>query len=184
MTIHYCTQCGSTVTTRTLSGDERARQVCTACGNIHYQNPKMVVGCIPEYENRVLLCKRNIQPRRGKWTLPAGFLENGESVREGAMRETYEEARLRVKIIAPYRLFDLVFVNQLYLMFRARILVPEYGPTHESSEVRLFHEDDMPWDEIAFPVIRQTLLHYFSERRTGRFEFQSLELAKPRDIIR
>ena len=184
MTIHYCTKCGSAVKTRTLSNDERARQVCTACGNIHYQNPKVVVGCIPEYDNRVLLCRRNIEPRRGKWTLPAGFLENDESVREGAMRETYEEARLRVKIIEPYRLFDLVFVNQLYLMFRARILVPEYGPTRESSEVKLLLEDDIPWDDIAFPVIQQTLLHYFSERRTGRFEFQSLELAKPPDITR
>ena len=184
MTIHYCTKCGSAVKTRTLSNDERARQVCTACGNIHYQNPKVVVGCIPEYDNRVLLCRRNIEPRRGKWTLPAGFLENDESVREGAMRETYEEARLRVKIIEPYRLFDLVFVNQLYLMFRARILVPEYGPTRESSEVKLLLEDDIPWDDIAFPVIQQTLLHYFSDRRTGRFEFQSLELAKPPDIIR
>ncbi len=181
MNIHYCTQCGSTVETRIPSGDERARQVCTVCGNIHYQNPKMVVGCIPEYENHILLCRRDIEPRRGKWTLPAGFLENGESVREGAMRETNEEARVRVKIIAPYRLFDLVFVNQMYLMFRARILVPEFGPTRESSEVKLVHEKDIPWDDIAFPVIQKTLLHYFRDRKTGAFEFQSLELAKPSD---
>jgi len=141
----------------------------------------MVVGCIPEYENHILLCRRDIEPRRGKWTLPAGFLENGESVREGAMRETNEEARVRVKIIAPYRLFDLVFVNQMYLMFRARILVPEFGPTRESSEVKLVHEKDIPWDDIAFPVIQKTLLHYFRDRKTGAFEFQSLELAKPSD---
>jgi ADP-ribose pyrophosphatase YjhB (NUDIX family) len=184
MTIHYCTQCGSKVETRTLSDDERSRQVCTACGNIHYQNPKIVVGCIPEYEDRILLCRRDIEPRRGKWTLPAGFLENGESVREGAMRETYEEARLRVKIIAPYRLFDLAFVNQVYLMFRARILVPEYGSTRESSEVKLLHEQDIPWDDIAFTVIQETLLDYFRDRAAGRFEFQSLELAKPSNIIR
>jgi len=180
MTIHYCTQCGATVETRIPPSDEQVRQICTVCGNIHYQNPKMVVGCIPEYENRILLCRRNIEPRRGKWTLPAGFLENNESVREGAMRETYEEARLRVKIIAPYRLFDLVFVNQLYLMFRARILVPEFGPTHESSEVKLIHEHDIPWDDIAFPVIQETLLHFFRDRKTGTFEFQNLEIRRNR----
>ncbi len=181
MSIQYCTQCGSKVETRIPPGDERARHVCTVCGNIHYQNPKMVVGCIPEYENRILLCRRDIEPRRGKWTLPAGFLENGESVRDGALRETFEEARLRAEIIAPYRLFDLVFVNQIYLMFRARILVPEFGPTHESSEVKLVYENDIPWDDIAFPVIQKTLLHYFRDRKTGIFEFQSLELAKPLD---
>lgn len=180
MTIHYCTQCGATVETRIPPRDEQARQICTVCGNIHYQNPKMVVGSIPEYENRILLCRRNIEPRRGKWTLPAGFLENNESVREGAMRETYEEARLRVKIIAPYRLFDLVFVNQLYLMFRAQILVPEFGPTHESSEVKLVHENDIPWDDIAFPVIQKTLLHFFRDRETGTFEFQNLEIRRNR----
>ena len=100
------------------------------------------------------------------------------------MRETFEEARVRVEIIAPYRLFDLVFVNQVYLIFRARILVPEYGPTRESSEVKLVHEDDIPWDDIAFPVIQKTLLHYFRERRTGILEFQSLELAIPPGVIR
>jgi ADP-ribose pyrophosphatase YjhB (NUDIX family) len=164
--------------TRIPTGDDRVRLVCTACGNIHYQNPKVVVGCIPEYENRILLCRRDIEPRRGKWTLPAGFLENDESVREGALRETYEEAQVRVEILAPYRLFDLVFVNQIYLMFRARILVPEFGPTHESSEVKLVHENDIPWEDIAFPVIQKTLLHYFRDRKTGMFEFQSLQLAE------
>ena len=169
---------------RMPSGDDRARHVCTVCEQVHYQNPKMVVGSIPEFENRILLCRRNIDPCRGKWTLPAGFLENSESVREGAKRETYEETRVRVKIIAPYRLFDLVFVNQLYLMFRARILIPEFGPTHESSEVKLVHEKDIPWDHIAFPVIQKTLRHYFRDRRKGVFDFQSLELAKPPGDIR
>ena len=182
--MNFCSQCGNPVALSIPADDDRPRHVCPSCGTIHYMNPKLVVGCIPEWKGRILMCRRDIEPRRGYWTLPAGFLENDESVREGAMRETYEEARLRVKIIEPYRLFDLVFVNQLYLMFRARILVPEYGPTRESSEVKLLLEDDIPWDDIAFPVIQQTLLHYFSERRTGRFEFQSLELAKPPDIIR
>ena len=184
MRIQYCMDCGSATELRTPSGDERARHVCTACGKIHYQNPKVVVGCIPEYEDRILLCRRDIEPRRGKWTLPAGFLESNESVRDGALRETYEEAQLRAEIIAPYRLFDLVFVNQIYLMFRARILVPEFGPTLESSEVKLVHEKDIPWENMAFPVIEKTLLHYFRDRKKGTFEFLSFELAEPQGAIR
>jgi ADP-ribose pyrophosphatase YjhB (NUDIX family) len=178
MCIHFCTNCGASVEKRIPKGDNHDRYVCTVCGSVHYQNPKMVVGCIPEYERQILLCKRDIEPRRGKWTLPAGFLENNETVREGALRETYEEARVRVKIIAPYRLFDLAFVSQMYLMFRARILVPEFSPTPESSEVRLVKEDEVPWDEIAFPVIERTLQHYFKDRMSRRFQFKSLEISK------
>jgi len=182
-TVQYCSTCGADVEKGIPPGDDHPRYICTACGCIHYQNPKLVVGCIPEYEDRILLCRRDIEPRRGKWTLPAGFLENGESVREGALRETYEEARLRVEIIAPFRLFDLAFVNQLYLMFRASITVPEFGPTHESSEVRLFFENEIPWDDIAFPVIAKTLQHYFSGRVKGQFPFQSLELSESSSAI-
>jgi ADP-ribose pyrophosphatase YjhB (NUDIX family) len=174
--VEYCTLCGAGVEQRIPPGDEHPRYICKTCGNIHYQNPKLVVGCIPEYQGRILLCKRDIEPRRGKWTLPAGFLENGETVREGALRETYEEARVRVKIIAPFRLFDLAFVNQLYLMFRASISVPNFSSTPESSEVRLVLEKDIPWDDIAFPVIERTLQHYFRDRIKGAYPFQSLEL--------
>lgn len=180
MHIHYCTQCGGPVERRIPEGDDRSRHVCPACGAVHYLNPKVVVGCIPEYDNRILICRRNIEPRRGKWTLPAGFLENGESLREGALRETYEESRARVEIIAPFRLYDLVFVNQLYLMFRARMLSPVFGPTHESSEVRLVKENEIPWSDIAFTVIDETLRHYFMHRATGTFEFLSLELKEQR----
>lgn len=178
MNIRFCTNCGHSVEKRIPNGDDRARYVCPSCGNIHYQNPKLVVGCIPEYEGQILLCKRDIEPRRGKWTLPAGFLENKETVREGALRETYEETLARVKIIAPYRLFDLAFVSQVYLMFRARILSPEFGTTPESSEVVLVHEKAVPWNDIAFPVIQKTLQHYFRDRMNGQFEFQSLELSE------
>jgi len=183
MSITYCTHCGSTVERRIPADDDRSRHICTTCGNVHYQNPKLIVGCIPEYENRILICKRDIEPRKGKWTLPAGFLENNESVREGAMRETFEEARARVDIIAPYRLFDLAFVSQVYLMFRARILVPEFGPTHESSEVKLVHENDIPWNDIAFPVIKRTLVDFFNDRTAGAFEFQSHELSNQQNLI-
>jgi ADP-ribose pyrophosphatase YjhB (NUDIX family) len=182
--VQYCSACGAGVEKRIPPGDDHLRYVCNDCGTIHYQNPKLVVGCIPEYQNRILLCRRDIEPRRGKWTLPAGFLENGETVREGAWRETYEEARVRVEIIAPFRLFDLAFVNQLYLMFRASIAVPEFSPTPESSEVRLVLEKDIPWEEIAFPVIAKTLQHYFRDRSKGDFQFQSLELSESTSSIK
>ena len=182
--VQYCTACGAIVEKRIPPGDDHPRYVCTACGSIHYQNPKLVVGCIPEYQERILICRRDIEPRKGKWTLPAGFLENGETVREGAMRETLEEARVRVEIIAPFRLFDLAFVNQLYLMFRASITVPEFGPTPESSEVRLVHENDIPWEDIAFPVIEKTLRHYFRDRIEGQFSFKSLELSESTSAIK
>ena len=182
--VQYCSTCGAGVEKGIPPGDDHPRYICTACGSIHYQNPKLVVGCIPEYQDHILLCKRDIEPRRGKWTLPAGFLENGETVREGALRETYEEARVRVEIIAPFRLFDLAFVNQLYLMFRASMTVPDFSPTPESSEVRLVLEKDIPWEEIAFPVIEKTLRHYFRDRINGHFPFQSLELSESTSAIK
>ena len=183
-TVRYCSTCGAGVEKRIPSGDDHLRYVCKICGNIHYQNPKLVVGCVPEYQDRILICRRNIEPCRDKWTLPAGFLENGETVRAGALRETYEEARVRVDIIAPYRLFDLAFVNQLYLMFRASIRVPDFGPTPESSEVKLVYEKEIPWEDIAFPVIKKTLRQYFRDRTKGHFPFQSLELSANTSAIK
>jgi ADP-ribose pyrophosphatase YjhB (NUDIX family) len=145
--------------------DDHVRAVCTQCAHVHYENPKMVVGCIPVFKDRILLCKRNIEPQKGKWTLPAGYLENKESVQDGAARETLEETRAHVQIIAPYRLFNILFVDQIYLMFRARMADESFGPTSESTEVRLFRETDIPWDEIAFEVIRQTLIDFFQDRK-------------------
>jgi len=174
--IKFCPMCGSTVSREIPDGDDHLRHVCHNCGNIQYQNPKVVVGCIPEWEDRILFCRRDIEPQRGKWTLPAGFMENGETAAEGAKRETWEEAGSRVRIIAPYRLYDLPFVNQVYVMFRASMLNADFRTTQESSEVRLMEEKNVPWKEIAFPVIRETLKSYFKDRRAGRFEFLNLEL--------
>jgi ADP-ribose pyrophosphatase YjhB (NUDIX family) len=151
--------------------DDHERAVCEKCGLIHYTNPKMVVGCIPEMDGKLLLCKRNIEPRKGFWTLPAGYLENGETVQDGAIRETREETRAKVAIIEPYRLFNILFVNQIYLMFRARLLSDQFGPTEESTHVRLFDEDQIPWDQMAFKVIQQTLEDYYQDKPREKYPF-------------
>jgi len=160
----YCSNCGAPVKLEIPPGDDRERFVCETCRTIHYQNPKLVVGCIPEWEDKILICRRAINPRYGKWTVPAGFLENGETVSDGAVRETFEEARARVEIIAPYALFDLTFINQVYLMYRARLLDLSYAPGEESLEVELVALNHIPWDELAFPVIRETLKQYVKDR--------------------
>ena len=181
--IKFCTLCGGTVTRLVPEDDDHVRDVCTKCGNVHYQNPKMVVGCIPEAGSRILLCLRNIEPAKGKWTLPAGYLENHETVEQGAARETLEETRARVDIISPYRLFNIVHVSQIYLMFRAGLVTEDFGPTSESMDVRLFHEDEIPWDEISFPVIRKTLVHYFKDRQNKDFPFKIGDIYPGKKII-
>jgi ADP-ribose pyrophosphatase YjhB (NUDIX family) len=138
----------------------------------------MVVGCIPETEGRVLLCRRSIEPCYGKWTLPAGYLENGETVADGARREAFEEARARVEILAPYALYNICHVNQIYLMFRSRLKDHNFRAGSESLEVALFDEADIPWEEIAFQVIRETLIQYYMDRRTGRFPFHMGDIPK------
>ncbi len=158
--MRFCSQCGAPVVQRIPDGDDRPRYVCDACSTIHYQNPKLVVGCIPEWEGRILLCRRAIEPRRGLWTLPAGFMENGETTQEGAARETLEEAQARVAIGAPYALFNLPHINQVYLIFRAQLLGGEFAPGPESLETRLFSAAEIPWAELAFPVIKETLKLY------------------------
>jgi ADP-ribose pyrophosphatase YjhB (NUDIX family) len=131
----------------------------------------MVVGCIPEFEDKILLCRRAIEPCADKWTLPAGYLENGETVSACAAREAYEEAYANVEILTPYALYNICDVNQVYLMFRARLLDRDFKPGNESKEVRLFAEQEIPWDQIAFTVIQATLTQYFKDRRDGLFPF-------------
>ncbi|MCP4117983.1 MAG: NUDIX hydrolase [Desulfobacteraceae bacterium] len=176
--MNFCQNCGGGVEERIPPGDDRNRAVCARCGRVYYQNPIMVVGCIPLWEESVLLCRRDIEPCRGLWTLPAGYLENGETVEEGAMRETWEETRARVELIAPYRLFNITFVNQIYMMFLANLGNRDFGPTPESSEVRLFKEAEIPWNELAFTVIHETLRHFFEDRKNNRFPFSVQEIEK------
>ncbi len=150
-------------------GDNRLRHICPSCGAIHYQNPKVVVGCIPVWEDRVLLCRRAIEPRYGLWTVPAGFMENGETSQQGAARETLEEACARVAVEGLYTLFNLPHINQVYLLYRSRLLDLDFAAGDESLEVALFQEAEIPWQEIAFPVIRESLRLYFADRSRGEF---------------
>ncbi len=179
----FCSACGSDrVEFRIPDGDNLARFICAACGTIHYQNPKVVVGCLPEWEDRVLLCKRAIEPRLGLWTLPAGFLENGETVAAGAARETLEEAGARIEIGPLYTMISLPHISQIYMMFRARLVDLDFGPGPESLEVRLFLEDEIPWEELAFRTIGRTLRNYFLDRKLGSFptRVSTLERRLPR----
>jgi ADP-ribose pyrophosphatase YjhB (NUDIX family) len=165
----FCSQCGAEVEINIPKGDNRPRHVCISCGVIHYQNPKIVVGCIPVWEDKVLLCRRAIEPRYGLWTVPAGFMENGETSQQGAARETQEEACAEVEVESLYTLFNLPHINQVYLLFRSRLLNLDFTAGEESLEVGLFEEAEIPWDEIAFPVVKETLRLYFSDRESGRF---------------
>ncbi len=166
----YCSQCGASLSFHVPPGDDRHRYVCDDCGMVHYENPKVVVGCIPEWEGKLLLCRRAIEPGHGKWTLPAGYLENGETAEQGAVRETYEETGARVEIVQPYALFSLTFADHIYFMFHARMSGPQFAPGKESLSVGLFSESEIPWSEIAFNVIRETLERFFRDRSQNRFQ--------------
>ena len=174
----YCSRCGSPVVSSTPPGDDRPRYMCNACGAIHYQNPRVVVGCIPEWQDQILLCTRAIEPRYGYWTLPAGFLENGETVTEGAMRETLEEAGAAVYDLVPYGLYNICHVNQIYLMFRGRLSDLSFKPGLESLDVRLFAPEEIPWDDLAFPVIEKTLARYTEDRIRSKFRFHIADVER------
>ena len=156
----FCTYCGNKLIKEIPEGDHFERQVCKKCNSIHYQNPKMVVGTLPIWEEKILLCKRAIDPQLGFWTLPCGFLENNETVEEGALRETKEESNASVKLIKPFTLYSIPKVNQVYLVFLAEMTNAKFSTTVESSEVRLFAIADIPWDDIAFTSIKFTLRQY------------------------
>jgi len=175
----YCSLCGGTIELRIPPDDNRVRHVCTACGEIHYQNPKLIVGAIPEWQGRILLCRRAIEPRHGLWTLPAGFMENGETTSQAAARETLEEANAQVDIGELYTLYNVPYINQVHLLFRATLLNPDFSPGIESLEVRLFDEPDIPWDTLAFRAVRFTLQHYFADRKSGVFRFRSGDIPPP-----
>jgi ADP-ribose pyrophosphatase YjhB (NUDIX family) len=168
--MNFCSTCGSArLEHRVPDGDHLPRFVCPDCGAIHYRNPKVVVGCLPEWGDQILLCRRAIEPRHGLWTLPAGFLENGETLAAGAARETLEEADARVDLLELYTVINLPQIGQIYMMFRSRLLDLDFGPGPESLEVRLFREDEIPWETIAFRTIGRTLRNYFVDRRSGAF---------------
>jgi ADP-ribose pyrophosphatase YjhB (NUDIX family) len=176
----YCSACGALVELRQPPDDNRLRYVCPSCSTIHYQNPNMVIGAIPEWiDGRILLCRRAIEPRHGFWTLPAGFMENGETTTEAAIRETLEEANAQIAIGELYSMYNLPYINQVHMLFRARLLDLNFFPGVESLEVKLFEEQDIPWDDLAFRPVRFTLQHYFADRKTGNFQFHIGDLAPP-----
>ncbi len=167
--MNYCTLCGATVALRIPEGDDRERFVCTACEVVHYVNPRVIVGCVPVYEGRILLCKRAIEPRLGYWTLPAGFMENGETTVQGAARETWEEARARVTELELYRVFDVPHINQVYMFYRCNVVDGEFGVGPESIDSGFYRQEDIPWGEIAFPVVQETLQEFFTDSASGHF---------------
>ena len=169
----FCSSCGSHLVEKIPRDDDRRRHVCPSCDTVHYQNPKIVTGCLPVWEDSVLLCRRAIEPRSGYWTVPAGFMELDETVEQGAVRETWEEARAHVEIQAPYSMFNLPHVNQLYVIYRARLKNLDFRPGPESEDVRLFAEQDIPWDDLAFGTVRQTLRFFFGDRPGGRFPMRT-----------
>ena len=166
--MNFCNQCGSKVELRTPPGDHLPRYVCDACGTIHYQNPLLVVGCVPEYEGRILLCRRAIEPRRGFWTVPAGFMENGETLQQAAARETREEALAEVEVGSLLTVVHVLHARQVHVFFRARLRVPQFGAGTESLEVELVRPEEIPWADIAFPSTDYTLRRYLEDRAAQR----------------
>jgi ADP-ribose pyrophosphatase YjhB (NUDIX family) len=177
----YCSNCGEPVIVRIPAGDNRERHVCETCDTIHYQNPKIVAGCVPVWYDKILLCRRAIEPRYGLWTLPAGFMENGESTIQAAARETREEANAIVENLVLYGLYNLIHINQVYLMFRGDLKDGQASAGEESLEVDLFSEPDIPWRELAFPVVRETLERYFEERRQGVYQVHAGDIIRKTD---
>lgn len=165
----FCGQCGSRGSMKVPPDDNRERFVCDNCWHIHYDNPRVIVGVLPTLGDQVLLCKRAIEPRKGYWTLPAGFLENGESCADGAARETWEESQATVENLDLYCMFDLPYINQIYMFFKSEMSNGHYDSGPESLEVELFDEQDVPWQELAFPVIASTLKYFFEDRKQGLF---------------
>ncbi len=177
--MNYCSNCGQNVDFRIPTGDTLPRHVCDHCGTIHYVNPKVVVGAIPEWEDRILLCRRAIEPRHGYWTLPAGFMENAETTAAAAARETLEEACARIDVGEMFTLINVPHISQVHIVYRARLLDLDFAPGDESLEVALFSEQDIPWKQIAFRTIGLTLRHYFDDRRRGCFVFHACDLELP-----
>ena len=178
--IRYCTQCGSGNINFTIpEGDSYQRYVCADCSFIHYQNPNIVAGSLIIHDDQVLLCKRAIEPRKGRWTLPAGFMENHETVAEAAQRETWEEARARVKLHQLYTIFNLPHINQVYMIYYGELDGDKFAAGPESLEVSLFTLDEIPWDQLAFATIRETLKLYCKDVERGKLGLHCGDIVRP-----
>ena len=177
----YCSICGDRVELKIPENDHLPRYCCEGCGEIHYQNPKIVTGTIPIMKGKILLCKRAIDPRQGRWTLPAGFLENRETIEQGAFRETLEETNTKVKMGSLYAIFNIPQVSQIYILFFAEVLREDFGKTSESLEVKLFKEDEIPWKELAFPFVPIILKYYFEDRKNNKFDLKLETIERPQN---
>lgn len=174
--IRYCHLCGSKAPLTIPAGDSLPRYVCGTCGHIHYENPRLIVGCVAEWEGRILLCRRAIEPQRGLWTLPAGFMENGETTAQGASRETLEESGAKVIVDAPFAIISIAHINQVHLFYRGRLTSPEYSAGEESLEVALLPAKDIPWHDLAFRSVKLCLERYLADRSHGSYGFHETEL--------
>lgn len=175
--IKHCRACGSPVRYVVPADDNRERATCTACGTIHYENPLNVVGTVPVWGDQVLLCRRNIEPRYGLWTLPAGFMELGETTAEGALRETVEEAGARIELHGLFSMINVVRVGQVHLFYRATLQDTDFDPGPETIEAKLFTEAEIPWEQIAFRTVKETLQRFFDDRRKGQFGLHCADIA-------
>ena len=177
--LNFCSVCAAPVVQRVPPGDSLPRGVCESCGTVHYRNPRLIVGALPIWEDKVLLCKRAIEPQHGKWTLPAGFMENGESVEEAAIRETLEEACARIELGPLFAMISVPYIHQVHVIYRAQLLDLDFAAGDESLEVRLFDEAEIPWSDIAFRTIRRSLKYFFSDRQVGAFGIHTESLSLP-----
>lgn len=178
MNVKFCNLCGAPAEFRVPEGDHLPRHICGRCGHIQYFNPRVIVGCVPEWEDgRILMARRNIEPRFGLWTFPAGFMELGETSGQGAAREAREETRADVEIGSLLAVINVPYVSQVYVVHRARMRSATHGPTPESSETRLMHESEIPWSEIAFPTVSHSLRFFFADRAAGRQDIHTLDLS-------
>jgi len=169
MYMNFCIICGHETTEKIPLGDHQIRRVCVQCGNIHYENPKVICGALALWEDKVLLCRRAIEPRYGLWTLPAGYMELFETMEQGAARETREEAEAEIHIEQLYCMYNIPRIGQIYVLFKANLIHGTFGAGEESIECRLFDEHEIPWTELAFPSVERTLCHYFEDRKNNSF---------------
>ena len=179
--MNYCSSCGNKVSLLIPKGDNRQRYVCVSCNTIHYQNPKIVTGCIPQWQDKILLCKRAIEPRYGLWTLPAGFMENEETNVQGAARETAEEANAVVENMQLFCVFSIAHINQVYTMYRGDLVAGKASAGEESLEVALLREEEIPWKNLAFQVIQETLRLYYQDRKQGGYRTHYGDIVKQDD---
>jgi len=181
--LNYCNQCGATVSHKIPADDNLPRYICDDCGNIHYQNPRIIAGCIAEWKNKILLCRRAIEPRHGLWTLPAGFMENNETTIVGACREAKEEANADVIDSRLFCMFSIPHISQVYMMYLGQLKNGEASPGSESLEVSLFSEKDIPWDELAFPVITETLKLYYADKINNNIQMHNGEIIRDQNNL-